>query len=534
MKTNFITEILGKIKIRYQLMAIPILFIFSMAGLMVYTYDTVSRNKTDDLIIDVAGRQRMLNQRHMKEILLAANNIETSINATRKLFNSTTNAFLNGGTLLINTKTGQTLDITESDNDQFSSKLSEISKLMVQFTSIADKYIKDSGSVSIDRLLKLNSKIHVATNDAVKMLTGTNIKNANDMLKFQLIICILISAMGFGLSLLVIGDIDDSMKEITILAREIGSGDLTHNLQSARTDEIGDTFRAIDLMRLSIKNIVESLQANTDSIMKASLGIGSTSSQLAAGAENQTIQTTEVAAAVQQMTATIVENASNANQTAQLAETATTMAERGSKAMEDARKGMEKIVSTSSQNVDTIQSLAKRTDEIGEIINVIEDIADQTNLLALNAAIEAARAGEQGRGFAVVADEVRKLAERTTNATAQISETISAIQKDTQEAESATNKAQIVIKAGQEAIGQTENALSDIIISVNNSMGMISQIAAATQEMSAGAEEISRNVDAISTVTKESASGAEMLAGSAKQLNNETDSLKLLVGKFTL
>ena len=181
-----------------------------------------------------------------------------------------------------------------------------------------------------------------------------------------------------------------------------------------------------------------------------------------------------------------------------------------------------------------VESLSSRADQIGDIIQVINDIADQTNLLALNAAIEAARAGEQGRGFAVVADEVRKLAERTTKATGEISETIEAIQSDTREASKSMEAACSVVNRGKDMAIKTEEVLKKIIESVSKAMDMIREIAVASEQMSGGAEEISKNVEAISRVTRESAAGSEQMAGTADRLTHQTERLRDLVNRFRL
>ena len=184
------------------------------------------------------------------------------------------------------------------------------------------------------------------------------------------------------------------------------------------------------------------------------------------------------------------------------------------------------------QSAENIEKLGESSKQIGEIISVIDDIADQTNLLALNAAIEAARAGEQGRGFAVVADEVRKLAERTTEATKQIAIMIKGIQNETQEAVVAMKRGNEEVSSGIALADRAGQALNQILESTQDVQMQISKIASASEEQSSTSEEIAKNVNSISHVTNESAKRIQDIAKSSDELSKLTDNLKDLVNNF--
>jgi methyl-accepting chemotaxis protein len=234
------------------------------------------------------------------------------------------------------------------------------------------------------------------------------------------------------------------------------------------------------------------------------------------------------------MSRTIVETASNATISAEASQEASKKASEGSVKLDESKKGMQRIVTSTDTVGNNITSLANKTEQIGEIAQVIDDIADQTNLLALNAAIEAARAGEHGRGFAVVADEVRKLAENTTKATKEIADTIRAIQAEAKDANISMQEAGNAVKDGLKMNDEVGLVLGDILASVGNVTNQISQVAAASEEQSATAEQVSTNVEAINNVANESAVGVQQIASASEDLNRLTEKLSQLVDQFKI
>ena len=337
--------------------------------------------------------------------------------------------------------------------------------------------------------------------------------------------------IAIGLGLFIARVISKPVKEVVA---NIENADLNSQFNSDRGDEIGELQRSFDKFVTSIKETLLQVAEASSAVASASSEISSSTEEMAAGAQEQTSQAGEVASAVEEMTKTIVENSRNASSTAETAKHAKVAAEQGGTVVEETVKGMNRIAAVVNQSAQTVKALGKSSDQIGEIIGVIDDIADQTNLLALNAAIEAARAGEQGRGFAVVADEVRKLAERTTKATKEIAGMIKQIQGETSGAVKAMEEGTKEVEKGKELADKAGASLKEIVEISQQVTDMVAQIAAASEEQSSASEQISKNVEAISTVTGETASGTQQIARAAEDLNRLTENLQQVVQRFNL
>ena len=316
--------------------------------------------------------------------------------------------------------------------------------------------------------------------------------------------------------------------------KKIAEGDLTVRMSGEYRGDYNIIKSNINLLAESFESALSEVHAGVQATANASAEISSSSEQMSEGSQNQSAQTSEVAAAVEEMTKTILSTTQNTTEAAEAARNAGRAARQGGTIVEQTIEGMNKIADVVSQSASVVQTLGKSSDQIGEIIQVIDDIADQTNLLALNAAIEAARAGEQGRGFAVFADEVRKLAERTSKATKEIADTIKRIQTDTIAAVDSMNRGEEEIEKGRRLAGEAGQSLGKIIVEAEQVVDIISQVAAASEQQSATSEEISQSIEKINNVTKETASGIGQIARSSEDLNNLASNLQDLVAKFKI
>ncbi|QQE12841.1 methyl-accepting chemotaxis protein [Planctomycetota bacterium] len=313
-----------------------------------------------------------------------------------------------------------------------------------------------------------------------------------------------------------------------------GDGDLTKRLQRQTNDEVGDLADAFNTFAQKVHDIIFEVTATTNEVAGAATQIAASSEQIAQGMEEQSAQVTEVSAAVEEMSASITEVATRGHEARDNAANSKDVALNGSEIVQQNVDAINMIANDTEQVGGQIGNLGSQAEKIGEIITVINDISDQTNLLALNAAIEAARAGEHGRGFAVVADEVRKLADRTTKATDDITELIDAIQDGTNQAIDRMETSKQNVDQGVSTATEAGHSLNEIMQNADSVAGLIQTIAAAAEQQSAAAEEISSNIQSISAVTSQSREGTIQAAEAANHLSSQAEALKQLVGQFKI
>ncbi|QQU70171.1 HAMP domain-containing protein [Pseudomonas fluorescens] len=324
------------------------------------------------------------------------------------------------------------------------------------------------------------------------------------------------------------------LRAVIAVAQQIASGDLSGRMEISRRDEIGQLMQAMQQMSNSLSQMVSGLQAGIEQLASSAHSLSSVTEQTTAEVSNQKDETEQVATAMNQMTATVHDVARNAEQAAQAAQTADAKVDSGQQVVRMSLQRIELLATSSNSASASIESLSAQIQNIGTVLSVIQSVAEQTNLLALNAAIEAARAGEQGRGFAVVADEVRALAKRTQQSTEEIERLVSTLRSAAQSSVQQIQQSGELVKLAVSDALETEGALGSIAAAVSLIQQMNQQIAAAAEEQSSVAEEINRSVTSIRASADHSALSMQGNAASSIQLAQLGAQLKGMVGHFRL
>jgi len=412
--------------------------------------------------------------------------------------------------------------------------LKQLETALINYRSAVQRFTAANADVvSATSETKEQGKAITQTTDAMyDFQLKARQENTDRASTLQISFTLLALVLGILAATLITRQITRPLQDTLLVVERIASGDLSHNLVVTRRDEIGELQQGIQRMGSTLRDLISGIRDGVTQIASAAEELSAVTEQTSAGVNSQKVETDQVATAMNEMSATVQEVARNAEQASMAASAADTEARAGDKVVGEAVAQIERLAAEVGRSADAMTLLEQESDKIGKVMDVIKAVAEQTNLLALNAAIEAARAGEAGRGFAVVADEVRGLAQRTQQSTEEIENLVSGLQNGTRQVSNIMLSSRELTDSSVTLTRKAGTSLSSITQTVSSIQNMNQQIAAAAEQQSSVAEEISRSIISVRDISEQTASASEETAASSVELARLGNQLQMMVSRF--
>lgn len=548
---------IGIIEVKLYFALAVIALVLLIASSIIFL--SLKKADSDAEIVNALGRQRMLSQAMAKAVLgygifsgekessgnnklsqkiLSANE---EFNQAKEIFSMTLNAVKQGGQYPADLKLQKMKFLERIDDKASQAKIVEIEASFNNFQNVVANLLDatdEAGEYSLifSAVMRQSNQLRKLSNDLVTIYTDianqNNARIKHSCIGMVVVIMIMLLASAVFFKKTIINRISATLQNLQDIAK--GDGDLTRRLNDGSRDELGMLARSFDDFISKIHRLVGSIAVASQRLTDSAEQTANVANKAAETVNQQRGESEQLAAAITEMTATVAEVSRSANNAEHEAQNVEESMRSGLESVNSTVKGIQDLANEVDKATDVLGSLEAESDNIGSVLDVIKGIAEQTNLLALNAAIEAARAGEQGRGFAVVADEVRTLASRTQESTQEIQAMIERLQAGVKKAVNVMNesksKVEYNVNQSHEA-GEKLGAIGNAVATISH---MNAQIAAATEEQSATTEEINRNVINIVNVASSNAENAELAEKATEELRRISSELDDLISQFRL
>ncbi|RMS37237.1 Methyl-accepting chemotaxis protein I [Pseudomonas coronafaciens pv. garcae] len=391
-----------------------------------------------------------------------------------------------------------------------------------------------ASTAALDKMTAQGTEMLAVSNDLIARQNKSRNIDSEKSVMMIVVATVLALVLSILAAWVITRQITTPLQETLEVVERVAAGDLSRNLRVDRKDELGRLQSTIQRMTVSLRELVGGIRDGVTQIASAAEELSAVTEQTSAGVNSQKVETDQVATAMHEMTATVQEVARNAEEASEAAVAADQQARDGERVVNEAIAQIERLAVAVANSSEAMGALKQESSQIGSVLDVIKSVAEQTNLLALNAAIEAARAGEAGRGFAVVADEVRSLAQRTSASTAEIEGLINGVQQSTQQTASSLRHTATQANLTLEQAAATGEALNVIISSTTTINDRNLLIASAAEQQAQVASEVDRNLSSIRDLSSQTASGAQQTTVASNALSMLASDLNLMVQRFVL
>ncbi len=426
--------------------------------------------------------------------------------------------------------------------DAFKANIAKGREFNVKVTEAAKAGNTDEAlSIFVDKVLPSSLELYLMGDELIRYQNegiAAQAAEARSAFRKTVVFMVVLGLVALGSAVILTVSLTKSItapiKETVSITKKLAEGNLNVDIAVDSEDEFGYQATALKTMVEKWRDIIGSVKQASDSVASAGTQLSASAGQMSKGAGQQAERAHQVATASEEMSQTVEDIARNASSIASTASQAAATAKDGGKTVEASVKEVKEIAATVEESAGHITSLSELSQKIGDIIGIINEIADQTNLLALNAAIEAARAGEHGRGFAVVADEVRKLAERTTGATSEVSGIIREIQNKVGSAVASIGQVSAKVDRGVDLSSKAGVELRTIVKTVEDLQQMVQQIATAIEEMSATSDTISKDIESISGISGDTSRSADNVLKASDELSQLGADLQGIARQFEI